>query len=206
MVILRSVLGFLVIGACFVSTAFGQSCYQASDGSKLTVSGSATVRSFSCESTTIEGRAVMDTQSTDSVKIDLQVPVRSFDCGKRAMNEDLYEALKADEHPYIHYRVRRTNIVSGEETGDQQIRIVGALSMAGTTRGDTTIVKGRPAPDQSFRVEGSTPLSLRQFGVDPPTALLGLIQVKDSVTVSVDLLGSPTCTGSNETTIGQNLN
>lgn len=191
----RTIVSLFFTCICLVGTTFGQSCYQATADSQLRVSGSATVRSFSCVSNTIQGRAVMKQPSEDSVTVALQVPVRSFECGKRAMNEDLYEALKADEHPYIQYRVGHADIISGDQTGDRDIRIIGALTMAGTTNRDTTVVKGRPAADQRFHIQGSTDLSLQRFQVEPPTALFGLIQVQDSVTVSVDLLGT-TCSSS----------
>ncbi len=192
---LRHLTALILIAASLSTAAFGQSCYQAASDSQLTVSGSATVRSFSCVSSEIHGRAIMERTYFDSPVVELRVPVRSFNCGKRAMNNDLYEALKADQHPFIQYRVRQANLVSSDQSGDRQIRVVGALSMAGTTHPDTTVVQGRPVPGQTFQIQGSTPLSLRRFGVEPPTALFGLIQVQDSVTVSVNLQGA-TCSAS----------
>ena len=187
---LRALTSLIALTLCIVSSVLGQSCFEASAASKLTVSGSATVRSFSCVSKTIHGQAMMQPQTGDSLSVELRVPVQSFNCGKQAMNRDLYEALKADQHPYIQYRVHNADIIASGSTGARRFQIIGALSMAGTTHRDTTIIQGRPAAGQGFRIEGSTPLSLRRFGVTPPTALFGLIQVQDSVRVSVDLLGS----------------
>jgi hypothetical protein len=137
--------------------------------------------------------------------VEVRVPVRQFDCGKDPMNEDLYEALKSESHPLIRYRLQRVRLLppsqaSADSAGGspdtetprwRPVRTTGALTVAGSTRTVTVFARARRLGDGRARVRGKKPLRMTSFGVTPPEALFGMIEVEDRITVHFDLIGVP---------------
>jgi hypothetical protein len=122
----------------------------------------------------------------------LEIPVAGLDCGNRRMERDLRDTLGAAEHPVIRYRFERVEAARLDRGGaghpSFELKVQGEMSLAGATRPVTFTVVGRRTGATTFRLAGRIPLTMTHFGVDPPTALLGLIQVHDALTVDVDLL------------------
>lgn len=123
----------------------------------------------------------------------LEIPVAALDCGNRAMERDLQSTLDAADHPVIRYRFQRVEAARVDRGGAGEnprfeLRVRGEMSLAGTTRPVTFTVVGRRSGETGFRLAGRIPLSMTHFGIDPPTALLGLIQVDDDLTVEVSLV------------------
>lgn len=155
---------------------------------------------------------------------DVEVIIRtdSFDCGKRRMNHDLREALKADEHEVIGFEYRRMvafewvegagargagveangKNVAGAVANGQSIapeasqkrsfvmRVEGDLTVAGVTRRVEVSLEGMRLDHRLVHAQGKTELVMSDYEIDPPRALLGLIEVRDQLTVHFDLLAS----------------
>jgi hypothetical protein len=164
--------------------------------SKLWIEGTSTVNSFTCKAGELEGSAALHapgmvrTASNGQARAEVTVPVKAFDCGKTRMNRDFYEALKASAHPVIEYRLDRVEVVSGPEAGagPYRLRAFGRLRIAGAERRVETNVQGLRAQDGRFRVEGSQPLLMTDFGIVPPTALMGLVKAHDRIVVRFSFL------------------
>lgn len=135
--------------------------------------------------------------------VEVNVPVRQFDCGKDPMNKDLYEALKSESHPLIQYRLQRVRLLPPSRTGADStsaeaetgrwrpVRTTGALTVAGSTRTVTVFAEALHLGDGRTRVRGKKPLRMTSFGVTPPEAFFGMIEVEDQITVHFDLIGLP---------------
>ncbi len=173
--------------------------------SSLWVEGKTSVSSYECHARDIDGFGfIADTSfhersSKSRAVVKVRVPVRELDCGKPGMNRDMYQALKSEEHPYIHYELkdinRETTPFNFSGTGEEnwlQIKTKGELTIAGRTRNVDLQVSGKRIEGQKIRVKGKKSLNMRSYGVDPPTALFGLVRAKDSLSVHFDLITSPT--------------
>lgn len=179
----------LLVGGWHMSNRIGRVVLL--PGSQLWIDGSSTVNSFTCDANEIFGYGVLEDARNDrDAEVEIAVPVRQFDCGKRRMNQDMYEALKADEYPTIEYVLDDARLLTGvPEPGDEfSIQTRGRLTIAGAEREITMVVKGERLSDGTYRVEGSEPLAMSDFGVDPPTALLGLVKAHDRIVVRFDLV------------------
>lgn len=187
-----------VVTACLYincPSAYGQMVYQALPESELYIEGDATLRDYSCQADTLEASV----RFPDSAAVSNQVPevrlsirVRAFECGLRPMNRDLYQALKAEQHPSIEFQLRTVQRVGpADSTGWHPVRILGDLTIAGQTRTVQVDLMGRYLSNNEVRVRGAHTISMGAFGVEPPTALGGLIRAKDSVTVRFDLQAAP---------------
>ncbi|NBC18616.1 MAG: YceI family protein [Bacteroidetes bacterium] len=164
-------------------------------GSTLQIDGTSSVNAFTCVAETVDGHGRLATTparlaSTErrQPQAELTVPVHALDCGKDRMNEDLYEAIGASEHPTIRYRLDEADLLErvGEDT--YRLRTRGWLSLAGEERPIEMTVVGKRIGDGQYAVQGSKTLLMSDFGIDPPSALLGLIKAHDRIEVHFDLV------------------
>lgn len=171
------------------------------DGSTLRIDGTSSVNAFTCVAETVDGHgrlaatparlaSIDDVDSIDrrEPQAQLNVPVHALDCGKERMNEDLYEAIGANEHPMIRYRLDEADLLErvGEDT--YRLHTRGRLSLAGEERSIEMTVVGKRIGDGKYVVQGSKSLLMSDFGIDPPSALLGLIKAHDRIEVHFDLV------------------
>jgi hypothetical protein len=123
----------------------------------------------------------------------LEIPIAALDCGRRGIEQDLQQTLDAARHPVIRYRFTRVESAelerrSGGELPVFALRVHGEMSLAGTTRPVSFEVLGRRTGLHTFQLSGRIPLAMTHFGIEPPTALLGLIRVADALSVDVRLV------------------
>lgn len=203
----RNVLiGAVLALTCIVvpSTADAQLELRPTPNSRIWIHGEATTHDFSCVVTEVKGSAqIAATQdtvhqvTTESQNeegrqntVEVQVPVRAFDCGNSRMTKDLQEALKMKEHPEIQFELVHATMGAPSDTSGQWRRVdaLGPLTIAGTKRLTRLHAAARALDDERFRLRGCVPIRMTYFGIDPPTKAFGLIKVKNRVEVKFDLL------------------
>lgn len=199
---MRTALIFLLTFAyaMLVPPAGAQDAYVLAPESRLRIEGTSTIDTFTCEAETIAGsgqlqgsRDVPGEKSrigSEEASVELIVPVTSFDCGKARMNRDMYEALKASSHPEIGFLLDGVEVVNSNSDGEEyNLRATGRLRLAGEERQVTVSVRGSNLPDGRLRATGAVDLLMSDFGITPPSALLGLVRARDQITVAFDLFG-----------------
>jgi polyisoprenoid-binding protein YceI len=180
---------------------------QLQEGSRMWIEGSSTVNTFMCAAARVAGEGRIQTASLTSAPnapqsparpaASLSIPVETFDCGKRAMNRDLYAALNSAAFPDIEFELRRAEVISELEGAGEayELRATGHLRIAGSEREvilDLTVVA---LGNNRFRARGKAPLLMTDFGIEPPTALLGLVRARDRIVVHFDLIAALPRTG-----------
>lgn len=189
------------------TTAAAQVQYEVDPASRFWIEGSATTGPFTCEADEVDGFGRVATSSTaeevSATEVELSVPVQTFDCGNRRMNADLQEALQVDDHPVIQYTLDEVRTV-GEPTADTpyQLQATGRLTIAGTERSIVVTLDGRAMADGRMQASGQVPLQMSDFGITPPTALLGLVRVHDDIQVRFRVLATVMLSASTEATSG----
>ena len=168
------------------------------DGSRVRIEGTSSINTFTCEAAGIEGDGYLVGEARPghrSVVAHVYVPVRQFDCGNPRMDADLRDALQAREHPQIRFRLRDARLIpgdgaSGDDAGRFVLNVEGWVEIAGNARPVALRVEGRRLTDSSYHATGHLPLRMTDFGIEPPTALLGLVKVRDQITVHFDLVAT----------------
>lgn len=179
-----------------------QSTFVPSSESRLWIQGSSNVNQFECYADNYAGEAtVPQPQGSPSVinassellvlKIDIEVD--SFDCGKQKMNKDLQEALQADKFPEITFLYQDASLISEPQDMDDgfRLRVYGLLTVAGTTKEIDFSTEAYYINQQRVRAVGETTINMTDYGVKPPTALMGLIRADEELTVHFDLIAEP---------------
>ena len=166
--------------------------------SKLWVEGGSNLHDWSCKASSMDAAIEVDeaflksttVEPTFLKKVQVKVPVRNLKCGNGKMDNNLYKALKADDTPEISYILGTFEVVPAAKDSFT-VKAVGALSIAGTEKTVNMDVSAARLADGSIRAEGSVPLLMTDFGVKPPTALLGTLRTDNKVTVKFLLLVGP---------------
>jgi len=168
--------------------------------SKVILHGRSNVNSWSCATSTFQTRFDVDSsarsgnvepRSESVVRLTVTVPVRSLDCGKKRMNEDMFRALKADSFPEIRYVLTTYEVDEQLPTADSvSVNSVGELTVAGQTRRVDIQVNGTRDDAGSLRGNGGVRFLMTDFGIRPPTAFFGAIRTKNLIEVRVVIRAS----------------
>lgn len=180
-----------LVGAVLASAAAaGLTSLETQAGSRVWVEGTSTVRGYRCESTRVTGTASVNGAAADVASVtaavqggEVSLPVASLDCRNGTMNGHLQRALKAAEAPTLRFRMSEAQAGAAGA-----VTMQGELTIAGQSRPvrvDATVTQTDGGP---FRVAGRIPLKMTEFGVRPPTLMLGTMRVHDPVTVHFDVL------------------
>ena len=161
---------------------------------KVTVSGTSTLHDWVSEVTKVEwsGNLLLEDNKIKEVSgVKVRIPVKSIKSEKgRIMDSKTYEAFDSDKNPFIIYTLSAAK-VSGSTT-DFTINSTGTLSMAGTSRTIEMPVKAKVFGNGDVQLKGSYKMNLRDFKMEPPTAIMGTIKVGEELTIDFDLTISTT--------------
>ena len=158
---------------------------------ELVIEGKSTARDFTCRAKAM--RAEMDPGAPEADlslekladvvgEVRLEIPVKELDCANGTMNEHLLEALKAEQYPTIRFRLTAYEVGAVAE-GLAPLKLVGELTLAGKTLPVKLNARARPAADGSLRVEGRYTLKMTDWGVKPPSLMLGTMKVREAVLI-----------------------
>lgn len=157
--------------------------------SKLTVSGTSSLHDWVSDVTSLEwsGDILIKDGKIDEIKnVQAKILVTSIKSTKgRIMDSKTYDAFDADKNPHITYKLAQAKI---EDTGTEfTISTTGALTMAGATKSIDMTLKAKLLSNGDIQLRGSKKLNMRDYKMEPPTAMMGTIKVGEEVTIDFDL-------------------
>jgi len=163
--------------------------------SRLWVTGTSTVRDFTCQAKIVDASA--ETTSPETAKdimagqkavlnLDVKVRPENMDCANGTMNEHMRKALKADANPVIEFRMLSYETFA---TGDKVTgRLTGTLQLGGVEKQITFDAAGNATPEGALHVTGIYPLLMTDYGLKAPSLMMGALKVNPNVKVNFDLL------------------
>lgn len=122
------------------------------------------------------------------LELQLIVFVASLDSGKEGLNKNMHKELKVDRHPEIRFTLEAVEFPAQVDLPQQGYGVVGKgkLEIAGVTRETDIPGKIRFIPG-GFRLFGVKELKMTEFGIKPPTLMLGAVKTADEVQIHFDL-------------------
>ncbi len=161
-------------------------------GGTITVEGTSSVHDWSCTATDYAGHVDSGTNAAVLESIEagsLLVPVSGIDCRNGTMNGKVRDALKAKQHSSIRYTLTSARVTPAAG-GKLSVNATGKLTIAGSTQNVQIQATAEPAGDGRYRITGSVPITMSQFGIAPPTAMLGTLRTGDAITVRFNLVAA----------------
>jgi polyisoprenoid-binding protein YceI len=161
-------------------------------GGTATVSGTSTLHDWSAKSATINGTLKISGPWTAAgpnlQAVELAIPVNTLKSTEGSgMDKTMYDALKMNSNPVITYHLAQANLKSSPSKDDPKYRYeaFGQLTIASAGRGVNLTLEVQPTDDNTLTIRTQTRLKMTDFGIKPPTAMLGMIESGDDVTVDV---------------------
>ena len=158
--------------------------------SRLWIEGDSNLRTWSCEAA-LEATARARTAEAGTPplvdSLHVSVPVDGLRCGDAHMDDKLREALQSARFPRIEYALGAVEVLPGALAGERRLKATGFLRVAGVTRTVTLVVRASASPEGKLVARGNLALEMSSFGVDPPTAFLGLLRCRDRLVIRFDL-------------------
>ena len=171
--------------------------------SRLWINGTSTVRAFQCKAGAIE--ATIESPSANAVaalvagekavsKATVTVPAEQLECGNGTMNEHMKKALKVKDNPTIEFTVESYTLAKGADGTQAQLN--GTLTLGGVTKPITVSALGKGEGD-ALRVTGAVVVNMKDYGLKPPSLMMGTMKVDELVTVRFDLVLRAAATAAN---------
>lgn len=160
-------------------------------GTQVVVEGDSNAHPWSCSTGAVNvSSAQAELEPPDGAPgvraLRLVIPVGQLNCGNGTMEEKLREALKAEQHPDIAFVL--TSMKESEvAAGARSYQVTGDLTIAGKTRPVSFALRAAPATEGTLVSTGSVRLLMSDFGVEPPSAMLGLLRTADPIVVKLQL-------------------
>ena len=154
---------------------------------QIVISGTSTLHDWDMKSTKGSADANFDfagDKLTGISGLNFNMPAESLKSEHSMMDKNAYKALKTDDNKNISF-VQSSATVSHLDATTYQLKLVGKLTIAGTTKVTDLVATAKYNPaDKSFTVSGSKKFNMSEYGVKPPTVMMGTIKTGDMLTVT----------------------
>jgi polyisoprenoid-binding protein YceI len=164
-------------------------------GSRLWFDGSSSVKDFTCKAEKVDATVVTVAANAAAsivageksvTSADLSVPVISLDCDNGTMNGHMRKALDVKTYPTIAFALRSYDLVRSAES--VAVTLTGTLTIHGTPQPVTLQAQATGSADGMLHLTGLYELNMKEYGVKPPSLMLGTMNVREKVKVRFDLL------------------
>ncbi len=181
----------ILLGAVIVLTSSFiavQATYTLSEESTLNVTGTSTLHEWliDLEEMNCVADISIDGDSASISNLSFEAVSESFQSEHgRMMNNKTYDALKSDDYPTVKFSLKNTfnTTINGSTFSGL---LTGYLSLAGETKEIQVPISGS-INGNFVTLKGEKSLVMSEYGIKPPTALLGTITTGDQVTVHYNL-------------------
>lgn len=162
------------------------------DDSQVWIEGTTNINSWSCSATTVDARIAVEAAFKEDPdfprylkSVQVRVPVSALKCGHAPMEKSLRHALKADDGVGPRYITATFEAVreGSDATSALVVNTVGALAIAGRENAVRMDVGTTRLADGTIEARGTVPILMSDFGIQPPTALLGAVRASNRVVV-----------------------
>ena len=163
--------------------------------SRLWVAGTSTVRAFQCQAGAFDAK--VESSGADAVAavlagekavstVEVTVPAEKLDCRNGTMNEHMRKAIKAKEFPTVVFRATSYDLARTSESVG--VTLNGSLTLGGVEKPITVQAQAKPGADGMLVVSGTREIRMTEFGLKPPTLMLGTMKVDEKITVGFEVV------------------
>jgi polyisoprenoid-binding protein YceI len=159
----------------------------------MQIQGTSTLHDWTCNVTKVDGVIEMDSkilhkgiwsENSKIKSLKVSIPIESIKSPRgAAMEKKLYNALKSEKHPTILFTLNNIK-PSATVSGPGKLDANGTLLIAGVEKPVSLFVKASFTTEKDLIFEGSYTLNMKDFDVEPPSAMFGQIVSGEKVTIS----------------------
>lgn len=162
--------------------------------SKIIINGKTNVNSYQCAITSYTGKDTLVLQEGGARRRPIftqgfvGLEAQRFDCGMQLMTHDFRETIKYNEYPVVSIEFisfeRIPQLSTGKDSFNGRMRI----SLAGVAKPFNVICTIEVEPSGLIHLKGGRSFTFSDFNLIPPTRMMGLVKVEDSIKVNFHLV------------------
>ncbi|MGI8509917.1 MAG: YceI family protein [Gemmatimonadaceae bacterium] len=186
---------------------------QIAPGSQLSFEGTSTLHGFTCTTKTMQAYVDVDpayrtadltTLTHPIIAVQVVIPVKSLACGGELEN-NMFKTLNATKYPYIIYTLLNYDVVSGSASATGFAADThGRLTISGKENAIAMRVDATRNAEGTVSARGEQAIKMSDFGVKPPTFMLGTLRVGNELKVRFTLKATPGAVATAITQLGGN--
>ncbi|NJK82724.1 MAG: hypothetical protein HC912_01835 [Saprospiraceae bacterium] len=167
--------------------------FQILPNSQLRISGTSNVTDFTCICEEYFPKLVAEIQYEEKKvrfnNTSLRIATRKLQCGNKLMNEDMYEALKADEYSDIVIELYEVTPIFEQHLTNEWLTMKASacFTIAGVNKEETFWLKALRESANQYRFFGRKALCLNDYHIKMPRPMMGLIKIDNNITLHLDL-------------------
>jgi polyisoprenoid-binding protein YceI len=115
------------------------------------------------------------------------LPVHSLKSGKSGMDSKAYEAMNAKDGGNIVFTATASTITPGTQNRFS-VTSHGSLTIAGVAKSIVLVAGCEAMPDGSVTCIGTDKMKMSDFGIKPPTYMLGALKTGDVLTIDFTMV------------------
>jgi len=122
------------------------------------------------------------------VKGSVGLDASTFDCGMAIMTSDFRKTVKSDKYPAIVIDFISFERAPSYAQGKEKFKGILNISLAGITKLFEVDCSIETKPNGMIHLMGGRGFTFADFGLKPPSRMMGTIKVKDELTVKFHLV------------------
>lgn len=169
-----------------------QSAYKLAPGKVNTIKvlGTSNVHDWTMTAKDIESSGLFKFNNSneliDVTSLKFVVVAKSLKSEKASMDGRTYKTINADEFPKITYQLTSATVTM-VQANKYSIQTSGTLTIAGKTQKIAMKVMALVNADHSISCHGTEKLLLTDYGIKPPSFMLGAMKVGNDLVIEFDL-------------------
>jgi polyisoprenoid-binding protein YceI len=167
--------------------------------SEVTIEGTSSLHAFHCKTNKIMAYVDVDPGYTKDLtkvarpisSVKVNIVVRTLTCGNGQMDKNMYSTLDADKNPIIKYTMSDYDILGGTSPTAFTAATKGTLTIAGKEKGIAMKINAERLADGKATAQGEEEVLMTDFGIKPPSFMLGTLKVGNEIKVKFNLKAGP---------------
>jgi polyisoprenoid-binding protein YceI len=157
----------------------------------LNLFGTSTLHDWTMSANVLQGNAQFTVGSDGKLSainvLNFVLPVKNLKGEKDGLNDNAYEALKADTYKEIRFTMTSATITPNSGS-TYTVAANGNLFIAGVTRAITMYVRTEVKADGTITCSGTQPIKMSDYKVERPSFMLGMMKTGDDLKLNYNLV------------------
>jgi len=193
--LLKALVPAVILAPAIIAWSSARDSLTVQPQSRLWVEGTSTVRGFECKATSFQSHVEATGPTAVSAVlagekgvsgVELTIPIAQLDCGNGTMTDHMRKALKATENPEIVFHLSSYDLAKAAD--GVQATLNGTLNLGGVEKPIVVNADVKEGADGALHVVGVHEIMMKEYGLKPPSLMMGTMKVNERVKVRFDLL------------------
>jgi polyisoprenoid-binding protein YceI len=174
------------------SLIYAQANYALKGTPTIKISGTSTLHDWDMKSSSAICNATFVVNAANQITavnaIYFSTPVDNLKSGKGAMDKNAYKALNKDKYPNITFALTPgTTTITPKAGGIYTVKCKGKLSIGGGIVETDLEADCKVNADKSITVTGGKKISMKDYGVKPPSFMMGAVKTGNDIVLDFNL-------------------